>query len=92
MKIDVLDNKVVITIRGETRETDFEDLVEMFKNSSDDDKRRLAINQFYGSCFKLVSSEKEKTYPINKQSPEWDYEVQCELEDIQGTDPYLPLY
>lgn len=95
MEIRVLDNKVVITIWGKTHESDFEPLVEMFKNADEKERKGLAIMHFYGSYFKDITprKKKEKPYiPPLKQSVEWDYEAQQELEDIQGADPYLMLY
>lgn len=94
MKIEVLETKVIITMFGKTHESDFEDLVEMFKNADANERKRLAIIHFDGSYFKDVTPrKKEKPYiPPLKQSAEWDYEAQQELENIQGTDPYLMLY
>ena len=94
MKIKVSDTKVVITMWGKTHESDFEDLVEMFKQADEDERKKIAIIHFYGSYFKdITPRKKEKPYiPPLKQSAEWDYEAQQELEDIQGADPYLMLY
>jgi hypothetical protein len=93
MKIKVSDTKVVITMCGKTHESDFEDLVEMFKQADENERKRLAIIHFYGSYFKDITPRERKPYnPPTKQSVEWDYEAQQELEDIQGTDPYLMLY
>ena len=94
MEIKVLDTKVVITIWGETHESDFEYLVEIFKRADENERKRLAIIHFHGSYFKdITPRKKEKPYiPPTKQSVEWDYEAQQELEDIQGADPYLMLY
>ena len=94
MKIEVSDIKVTITMCGKTHESDFEDLVKMFKYADDNERKRLAIMHFYGSYFKDITPiKKEKSYiPQPKQSIEWDDEVQQELEDIQGADPYLMLY
>lgn len=39
MEIEVLNNKVVITMWGETHESDFEPLVEMFKNADEKEKK-----------------------------------------------------
>ena len=94
MEIKVLDNKVVITLWGKTHESDFEDLVKMFKYADENERKRLAITHFYGSYFKdITPKKKEKPYiPPTKQSMEWDCEAQQELEDIQGKDTYLMLY
>lgn len=94
MKIEVLDNKVVITMWGKTHESDFEDVVEMFKNADEKERKGLSIIHFYGNYFKdITPRKKEKPYiPPAKQSPEWDDEAQQELEDIQGVDPYLMFY
>jgi len=94
MKIEVSDKKVTITMWGKTHESDFEDLVEMFKQADENERKRLAITHFYGSYFKdITPRKKEKQYiPPLKESVEWDYEAQQELEDIQGADPYLMLY
>ena len=83
MEVEVLNNKVVITMWGKTHESDFEPLVEMFKNADDNERKRLAIIHFDGSCFKDITARK---------TIEWDDEAQEELEDIQGADPYLMLY
>jgi hypothetical protein len=94
MKIEVLDNKVVITLWGKTHESDFKDLVEMFNRADERERKELAIIHFYGSYFKdITPRKKEKPYiPPTKQSLEWDDEAQQELEDIQGADPYLMFY
>ena len=94
MEINVSDTKVVITMWGKTHESDFKDLVEMFKCADENERKRLAITHFDGSYFKdITPRKKEKPYiPPTKQSIEWDYEAQQELEDIQGADPYLMFY
>lgn len=94
MKIEVSDKKVIITMWDKTHESDFEDLVEMFKCADESERKRLATIHFYESYFKdITPRKKEKPYiPLLKQSVEWDYEAQQELEDIQGADPYLMLY
>ena len=94
MEVNVLDNKVVITLWGKTHESDFRPLVKRFKNADEKERKRLAIVHFYGSYFKdITPKKKEKPYiPPTKQSMEWDYEAQQELEDIQGADPYLMFY
>ena len=94
MKIEVLDNKVVITIWGKTHESDFEPLVEMFKNADEEEKKRLAIVHFYGSYFKdITPKKKEKPYiPSTKEPIEWDDAAQEELDDILGADPYTIFY
>ena len=94
MKIEVLDNKVVITIWGKTHESDFEPLVEMFKNADEEKKKRLAVVHFYGSYFKdITPKKKEKTYiPSTKEQIEWDDEAQEQLDDILGADPYTMFY
>lgn len=93
MKVEVSDKKVIITMWGETHESGFEDLVKMFKHADENERKRLAIIHFYGSYFKdITPRKKEKPYIPLKQSVEWDYEAQQELEGIQGADPYLMLY
>jgi len=94
MDIEVLDNKVVITMWGKTHESDFEPLVKEFKNADEEEKKVLAIIHFYGSYFKdITPKKKEKSYiPSIQKTIEWDDEAQQELEDIQGADPYLMLY
>ena len=63
MKIEVLDNKVVITMWGETHESDFEDLVEMFKQADEYERKRLAMIHLDGSYFKdITPRKKEKPY------------------------------
>lgn len=94
MTIEVLDNKVVITIWGKTHESDFEPLVEMFKNADEKEMKRLAIVHFYGSYFKdITPKKKEKPYiPSTKELIEWDDESQEQLDDILGADPYTMFY
>ena len=94
MKIEILDNKVVITIWGKTHESDFEPLVKMFKNADEEEKKRLAIVHFDGSYFKdITPKKKEKPYiPSTKEPIEWDDAAQEELDDILGADPYTMLY
>jgi len=94
MEVKVSDTKVTITMCGKTHESDFEDLVEMFKHADGNERKRLAIIHFDGSYFKdITPRKKEKPYiPPTKQSVEWDDEAQQELEDIQGADPYLMFY
>jgi len=66
MKIEVLDNKVVITMWGETHESDSKLLVKMFKNANEREKKRLAIVHFYESYFKDITPKKKRKtiYPI----------------------------
>jgi len=94
MGIEVSDTKVVITMWGKTHESDFKDLVEMFKCADERERKRLAIVHFYESYFKDITPKKKvKPYILSTKEPiEWDYEAQQELEDIQGADPYLMLY
>ena len=94
MEIDVSNTKVTITMWGKTNESNFEDLVEMFKYADENERKRLAIIHFYGSYFKdITPRKKEKSYILPlKQSIEWDDKAQQELEDIQGADPYLMFY
>ena len=94
MEIKISDTKVVITMYGETHESDFKDLVEMFNRADERERKKLAIIHFYGRCFKdITPRKKEKSYiPPLKQSQEWDDEAQQELDDIQGADPYLMFY
>jgi len=94
MEIEVLDNKVVITLWGKTHESDFEPLVKRFKNSDEREKKRLAIVHFYASYFKdITPKKKEKPYiPSTKEPIEWDDEAQEQLDDILGADPYTMFY
>lgn len=94
MKIEVSDKKVTITMWGKTHESDFEDLVEMFKRADENERKRLAIIHFYGSYFKdITPKKKEKPYiPSTKEPIEWDDEAQEELDDILGADPYTMFY
>lgn len=94
MKIEVSDNKVVITMWGKTHESDFDMLVKMFKNADEKEKKRLAIVHFYGSYFKdITPKKKEKPYiPSIKEPIEWDDEAQEQLDDILGADPYTMFY
>jgi hypothetical protein len=94
MKIEVLDNKVVITMWGITHESDFEPLVKMFKNADDNKRKRLAITHFDGSYFKdITPKKKRKPYiPSTKEPIEWDDEAQEQLDNILGADPYTMFY
>lgn len=94
MEIEVLDNKVVITLWGSTHESDFEPLVEKFKKADEKEKKRLAIVHFYASYFKdITPKKKEKPYiPSTKEPIEWDDEAQEQLDDILGADPYTMFY
>ena len=94
MEIKVSDTKVVITMWGKTHESDFKDLVEMFKCADEREKKRLAIVHFYGSYFKdITPKKKEKAYiPSTKEQIEWDDEAQEQLDDILGADPYTMFY
>lgn len=94
MEIEVLNNKVIITIWGKTHESDFEPLVKKFKYADENERKKLAIVHFYGSYFKdITSKKKEKTYISSIKKPiEWDDEAQQELDDILGADPYTMFY
>jgi len=94
MKIQVFANKVTISLLGKTRECDFEDLVEIFRKANEEERRRLAIIHFGESYFKDITPQIMcKPQVISeRQSAEWDYEAQEELDNILGSDPYTMLY
>lgn len=93
MKIEVLDKEVKVTLFGRTAGCTYEGLVEEFKQANESERKRLAINNFDTRVMPLIPLLESKIYRIpEKQSPEWDDEAQKELEEIQGADPYLPLY
>jgi len=46
---------------GKTHESDFEDLVKMFKYADENERKRIAIIQFDGSYFKDITSRKQLT-------------------------------
>ncbi len=94
MKIQVFDNKVTISWLGKIRECDFEDLVEIFRKADEEERRRLAVIHFGEKYFKDTTPQiicKPKTIS-ERQSAEWDYESEEELDDILGPDPYTMFY
>lgn len=94
MKIQVFANKVIISLLGKTRECDFEDLVEIFRKANEEERRRLAIIHFGERYFKDMTPQIMRKPQVisERQSVEWDYEAQEELDNILGSDPYTMLY
>lgn len=93
MKIEISDKKVKVTLFGRTAICTYDKLVEEFKQADESKRKRMAINHFDTYVMPLIPLPESKSYHIlEKQSPEWDDEAQKELEEIQGADPYLPLY
>lgn len=93
MKITISDNKVTVQWFGKTGVCTYDELVEKFKNASENEKRRLAIT-FFGTTLMPVTPTKEKkihTHP-KRYNPEWDEQAQEDLDDILGPDPYTMFY
>lgn len=105
MEVIVSDKEVKIRIFGKILVSDFEDIVSMFKEAKDDrERRRMAINHCVGSYFKVVSEEEPKTskklstldmlegcmHSAGKCS--YDYDLEDEIDNLLGADPYTPLY
>ena len=105
IKVDVSDNEVRVTIGGETLVSHFEDVIKLFKGAKTDLERRcLAVKLTVDSiCFEKVSEEK----PVITKKPStldilegcarlarktYDYEIEDEIDDLLGSDPYTPLY
>ena len=93
MKIEVSDKEVRVTLFGRTAVCTYDGLIKEFKRANESERKRLAINNFDTLVMPLIPLPDSKIYHIQeKQSAEWDDEAQKELEEIQGADPYLPLY
>lgn len=94
MKIQVFDNKVTISWLGKIRECDFEDLVEIFRKANEEERRRLAVIHFGEKYFKDTTPQiiYKPQVISERQSAEWDYEAEEELDNILGSDPYTMFY
>lgn len=93
MSIQVSDKEIRVKWLGETRICALEDLAKAFKSLDDREKRRQIINLWNSGIFKVLPTGQENKYKVQYyQSPEWDEQMQADLESIQGSDPYLPLY
>lgn len=105
MEVIVNDKEVKIKIFGETLVSDFGYIVSIFKKAKNDQERkRLAINHYAGSYFRVVSEKKPKTskklstmdvlegcvHSARKCS--YDYDLEDEIDSLLGADPYTPLY
>lgn len=105
MEVIVSDKEVKIKMFGETLVSDFEDIVSIFKEAKDDrERKRLAIIYSDCSCFKVVSEEKPKaskklsTLDVlegcvhSARKCSYDYDLEDEIDNLLGPDPYTPLY
>lgn len=94
MKIQVFANKVTISWLGKIRECDFEDLVEIFRKANEEERRRLAVIHFGEKYFKDTTPQIIcKSQVISeRQSVEFDYEAEEDLDNILGSDPYTMFY
>lgn len=105
MEVIVSDKEVKIKIFGETLVSDYEYIVSMFKEAKDDrERRQMAINHCGGSYFKVASEEEPK--PSKKLSTmdvlegcmhsarkcSYNYDLEDEINNLLGADPYIPLY
>jgi hypothetical protein len=105
MEVIVSDKEVKIKIFGETLISNFDDIVNIFKEAKDDkERKRLAIIHYDGSYFNVVSKEEPKTsrklstldvlegcvHSARKCS--YDYNLEDEIDGLLGPDPYIPLY
>ncbi len=98
MKIQVSDNKIVISWIEKIRECNFPDLVEIFKKADEKERRRLAVIHFGEKYFEDITPQiKRKPQVVSeRQSSEldyyWDDSAQEELDNILGSDPYTMFY
>ena len=105
MKVEVSNNEVKITFCNEVWVSNFEDIINMFKEAKTDrEKRYLAVILHDAPYFTKVSevpkaSKKPSTLDIlegcmhsaTKFSSYYD-DIEKEIDDILGPDPYTPLY
>lgn len=105
MEVIVSDKEVKIKIFGETLVSDYKDIVSMFKEAKNDrERKRMAINHCDGSYFKVVSEEKPKTATKlstmdalegcmrSARKCSYNYDLEDEIDNLLGADPYTPLY
>ena len=94
MRIEISDKEVKVTLFGRTAICTYDKLVEEFKRADESERKRMAINNFDTYVMPLIPLPESKPYhiPEKQSSVWWDDEAQKELEEIQGADPYLPLY
>lgn len=94
MKITISDNKVTVQWFGKTGVCTFDELVERFKNASNENERRRLAIIFFGTTLMPVTPTKEKKIHThsNRYNPEWDEQAQEDLDDILGPDPYTMFY
>lgn len=105
MEVIVSDKEVKIKMFGETLISNFDDIVNIFKEAKDDkERKRLAIIHCDGTYFKVISKEEPKTskhlstldvlegcaHSTRKCS--YDYDLEDEIDSLLGPDPYTPLY
>lgn len=93
MEITISDNKVIVQWFGKIGVCTYDELVEKFKNASNEDEKRRLVIIFFDTKLMPVTPTKGKIHTHPKRySPEWDEQAQEDLDDILGSDPYTMFY
>ena len=102
MKIEVNENSVVVSWMGTTKICDFDELVAQFKEADEFGRKRLAINHFNGEVFKTLHTDEPKVKSLSSldvlegcvhvRKRMSDPDMEREIDDLLGADPYMPLY
>ena len=103
MKVEVSDKEVKITMGNEVFVSDSEDIIKIFKEAKDDRERRcLAVYHCIGDYFKRIIEEprvekKLTTLDVldgcmKSARKFYNDDLENEIDELLGPDPYTPLY